>query len=91
MSALSRLLNWLRPVRSTNLVWRCQHASFTPIRGTPLLHYANTESGALEVFEGGVSYLLHFPRRMGMPAEIFHSLGDAKARASEVHNRSAAS
>lgn len=84
MSALRRLIDWLWPKQPAELAWRVQHASFAPISGNPLLHYAYAASGTFEIFEDGVSFLLHFPRGMRMPAELFYSLAAAKHRAALI-------
>lgn len=70
------------------LVWHVQ-LKRQPISGKPLdpdhpndaYHFAKTPFGTFEISEVGDALLLFFPRSMKLPAELFHDLAEAKARA----------
>jgi hypothetical protein len=68
----------------SDLKWRVQYATRqTPLYGedSSLLHFASSKWGMFEIFDDGQSYLLHAPRGLKLPAELFPSLDEAKARA----------
>lgn len=68
----------------TDLKWKVQFATPT---SNDLLHWANSPLGQFEIFETAAGpSLLHFPRGLRQPAELFDSLMNAKARAEEVAN-----
>lgn len=88
MSWLSRLAERVvgRPDRHRQpeaLEWRVQRAVH-PLSTDPcsaLLHVARSGEGTFEIFDDEGFFLLHFPRSMKMPAELFRTLSEAKDRA----------
>lgn len=80
MNWLSRLLRRPQPTPPL-LKWKTQFASWKPIPGDPLIHYARAAAGTFEVYDDGRAFLLHFPRAWRRPVELFHDLDAAKDRA----------
>ncbi len=83
MNWISRVLMRFRR-QPKQLTWKTQFASYHRQGGNALLHYARSEAGTFEVYDDGRAFLLHFPKRMTLPAELFHDLGAAKQRAAAV-------
>lgn len=82
---IERVKGWFgrKPASQTNLVWRC-HCAGHPLSDDPCAayyHVAQSEFGRFEIFEEGSNFLLSFPRRFRLPAELFADLREAKARA----------
>ena len=69
---------WFRKPAVT-LKWSVQYAD--RFKGSALYHFgtANGAKGRFEIFEDGSNFLLHFPRAMRRPAELYHSLESAKS------------
>lgn len=84
----ARLNAWLRPAETAPLTlsWRTQSAGH-PLTTEPCsayYHIALSPKGMFEIFETEGCFLLHFPRPMALPAELFSSLTEAKERALTV-------
>lgn len=65
------------------LKWRCQFQSWKRQREDNLLHFAFSDVGTFEIYEGSsrTNFLLSFPKQLRMPAELFHDLQSAKIHA----------
>lgn len=83
MNWFSRLLRRPQPTPPP-MTWKTQFASYHRQGGNALLHYARSDAGTFEVYDDGRAFLLHFPKRMTLPAELFHDLGAAKQRAAAI-------
>lgn len=85
---IERVKGWFGRNRAlqTNLVWR-GHCAGHPLSDDPCTayyHIAQSPLGRFEIFEEGSNFLLSFPRRFRLPAELFADLSEAKSRALSV-------
>lgn len=83
-SSVSELIERVRRLfhPKPKLKWTVQHVNYPPQSGDGLLHCAVTAAGTFEIYEDLKGhFLLHFPKRMRLPAELFHDLGTAKTHA----------
>lgn len=63
------------------LIWKCQYASPHRKDGNDVVHFAKSSVGTFEIYESDAGFLLTFPKSIGLPAELFHDIGPAKALA----------
>ena len=64
--------------------WQTQYAEWQASGEKELLHFWRSDKGIFEIYDDGESFLLLFPKSIGIPAELFNSIGMAKERAEEV-------
>jgi hypothetical protein len=87
-------MNWLRRMfkppeqPAAEIVWTIQapYHPFTaiPIKGYPWMHIGRSAEGTFEIYEYGKEFLLLFPRKWGMPAELFNDEAEAKDSAAKA-------
>lgn len=80
---VERVKGWFGQQSKPQLRWSIQHPSWKRPPGEGLLHFAFSDIGTFEIYEDptGNSFLLHFPKRLRKPAELFHDIGSAKTHA----------
>lgn len=66
-----------------SLQWKAQFTAPNPTKNDAVMHYALCDLGVFEIYEGetGSDFLLLYPKSIRKPADLFHSLSDAKAEA----------
>lgn len=64
--------------------WKTQYATWQSNPREELLHFWRSPIGVFEIYDDGDSFLLLYPKSLGLPAELFQSIGKAKERAEET-------
>ena len=71
------------------LVWLAQYHSRDPAKeGNGLIHFAKSSWGYFEIYENDREGLLvSYPRLLGLPADVFDSLCDAKSHCNNINSK----
>lgn len=64
--------------------WKTRYATWQSNPREELLHFWRSPIGVFEIYDDGDSFLLLHPKSLGLPAELFQSLEQAKERAAET-------